>query len=151
MEKETSGCTTTMPRHIHWSGYFCSWKRTATDNHAVSCDLRTTLATVRLKPSRSSRHSFAASMFAGDSSFGEDSMEMMEIIMVSTYDSSQLHFCNRQHCCKQQIHKSLIVDNPTHSHLHLLITIASRISMAKQCIPNGPAEPLKHQVTKEAC
>jgi hypothetical protein len=89
-EKETAGCTKTGSPHIPWPCYFFSSYCTATDNQADSCDLRTTLATVRLKPSRSSRHSFAASMLAGDSSFGEESIEMMEIIMVSTYDRNHI-------------------------------------------------------------
>lgn len=52
--------------------------------HTISCDLRTMRPTFFLKPSLSSRHCFAASTLAGDSSLGDDSMEMMEIMMVST-------------------------------------------------------------------
>ena len=41
-------------------------------------------ATRLRNPSLSSRHSFAASMLAGDSSLGEESIEMMDIMIVST-------------------------------------------------------------------
>ena len=58
--------------------------RCLTRLHNISWLLRTILATFFLKPSLSSRHCLAASMLAGDSSLGEDSMEMMEIIMLST-------------------------------------------------------------------
>lgn len=54
------------------------------NGQSISCDLRTIRATFFLNPSRSSRHILAASMFAGDSSFGEDSMEMIEIMILST-------------------------------------------------------------------
>lgn len=50
----------------------------------ISCDLRTHCATLFLKPAGSSRNCFAASMFAGLSSLGEESMEMMDSMMVST-------------------------------------------------------------------
>lgn len=52
--------------------------------HSISWLLRTIRATFFLKLSRDSRHSLAASMFAGDSSLGEESMLMMD----STIDST---------------------------------------------------------------
>jgi hypothetical protein len=69
--------------------------------HSISCDFRTMRATFFLNPSLSSRHCFAASMFAGDSSFGEDSIEMMEIMMDSTCMMKQkvLLVCNDCSCC----------------------------------------------------
>lgn len=57
---------------------------------SISWLLRTMRATFFLKLSRSSRHSLAASMLAGDSSFGEDSIEIMEIMMVSTCDGNMM-------------------------------------------------------------
>ena len=74
------------PRHaLEWHG----WTRLGRSlpcaiPQSISWDFRTTRATFRLKPSRSSRHCLAASMLAGDSSLGDDSMDMMEIMMVST-------------------------------------------------------------------
>lgn len=56
---------------------------TVSSSH-ISCDLRTHCATLFLKPAGSSRNCFAASMFAGLSSLGEESMEMMDSMMVST-------------------------------------------------------------------
>jgi hypothetical protein len=52
--------------------------------HRLSWERRTALATRFLNPSRSSRHSLAASMLAGLSSLGDDSMEMIESMIVST-------------------------------------------------------------------
>ncbi len=43
-------------------------------------------ATLRLNSSLLSRHILAASMLAGDSSLGEESMEMMLIMMDSTWE-----------------------------------------------------------------
>ena len=74
------------PQHaLEWHG----WTRLGRSlpraiPQSISWDFRTTRATFRLKPSRSSRHCLAASMLAGDSSLGDDSMDMMEIMMVST-------------------------------------------------------------------
>ena len=61
--------------------------------HSISCDFLTSLAIFFRKPSRSSRHCLAASMFAGDSSLGDDSMEMMEIMMVSTCVAQVFSLC----------------------------------------------------------
>lgn len=63
----------------------CVWLSLKSSYQSISCDLRTMRATFFLKPSRSSLHCLAASMFAGDSSFGEDSMEMIEIMILSTW------------------------------------------------------------------
>lgn len=52
--------------------------------HSISCDLRTMRATRLRNASRSSRYSFAASILAGDSSLGLDSIEMMLIMMLCT-------------------------------------------------------------------
>lgn len=52
--------------------------------YSISCDLRTMRATLRLNSSLLSRHILAASMLAGDSSLGEESMEMMLIMIDST-------------------------------------------------------------------
>jgi hypothetical protein len=57
----------------------------------VSWDFRTILPTFFLKPSRSSRHCLAASMLAGDSSLGDDSIEMMLSMIVSTCTSGVEH------------------------------------------------------------
>ena len=52
--------------------------------HKHSWDLRTTLATFFLNCSLSSRHSFAASRLAALSSLGEESIEMIDTMIVST-------------------------------------------------------------------
>merc|ERR1711899_139107 len=54
-------------------------------NHSSSsCDFLTHLATLRLNSGKFSRHSLAASTFAGDSSLGSANIEMTETKMVST-------------------------------------------------------------------
>ena len=52
--------------------------------HSISCDFLTQRLTFFLNPALFSLHSFAASTFAGDSSFGLESMDMILNIMVST-------------------------------------------------------------------
>lgn len=47
-------------------------------HQSISCDRRTILETFFLYSSRASRHIFAASTFAGDSSLGDESMLMMD-------------------------------------------------------------------------
>lgn len=66
--------------------------------HSISCDLRTMRATLRLNSSRLSRHILAASILAGDSSFGDDSMEMMLIMIDSTWRKGVM---NTQPWCVQ--------------------------------------------------
>ena len=53
-------------------------------DYSSSVVLRASLRTLLLKALRSERHSFAASIFAGDSSLGSESMEMTEITIDST-------------------------------------------------------------------
>ncbi len=62
-----------------------------TATHLHTCDFLTTRATLFLNASGFSLHSLAASMFAGDSSLGDESIEMMEIMMVSTCAQSRIH------------------------------------------------------------
>ncbi|BAS75145.1 Os01g0839801 [Oryza sativa Japonica Group] len=51
---------------------------------SISCDFLTRRLTFFLKSSLFSLHSLAASIFAGDSSFGPESIEMMLRTMLST-------------------------------------------------------------------
>lgn len=92
----------TKPRSIIWQsgilvvpsawGHIQRWHRfwyTVLADWAVSYmhswDLRTTLDTFFLNCSLSSRHSFAASKLAALSSFGEESIDMIDTMIVSTY------------------------------------------------------------------
>nr|GMD02004.1 Os01g0839801 [Ipomoea batatas] len=52
--------------------------------YSISCDRLTQRLTFFLNPSRFSRHSFSASTFAGDSSLGLESIDMMLKTILST-------------------------------------------------------------------
>eukprot|EP01023_Acetabularia_acetabulum_P026400 TRINITY_DN25088_c0_g2_i4.p5 TRINITY_DN25088_c0_g2~~TRINITY_DN25088_c0_g2_i4.p5 ORF type:complete len:103 (+),score=4.01 TRINITY_DN25088_c0_g2_i4:373-681(+) len=74
----------------HYMQLECSMKympapqRNQNENVHWSCDFLTIRATFFLKSSRISLHSFAASMFAGDSSLGSDNIEIIDRIIDST-------------------------------------------------------------------